>query len=159
MYDAKIKSVCISCPLSIINIAHNREINTYTVGYKHPENNISFSFWRSIICSGFTPHRKQFWNKEPGFTTVSTWLSTMSCCSILATGNWQGHSPSVDKTHVFASTESIWEEKCISEDKNWSHEAQQLTLLSCPSVINADQRGPEAIDFTRNRRQQSKHQH
>lgn len=38
-------------------------------------------------------------------------------------------------------------------------EAKQLTLLSCPSVINADQRGPETCDFTRNRRQQRKHQH
>lgn len=32
MYEAQIKTVCISCPLSIINIAHNREMNTYTVG-------------------------------------------------------------------------------------------------------------------------------
>lgn len=60
MYEAQIKTVCISCPLSIINIAHNSEINAYTVGEKHLENNISFQFGKRAICSGFTPNRKQF---------------------------------------------------------------------------------------------------
>jgi len=59
MYEAQIKTVCISCPLSIINIAHNREMNTYIVEDKRLENNISILFGKKIICSGFTPNRKQ----------------------------------------------------------------------------------------------------
>lgn len=147
MYDAKINSVCISCPLSIINIAHNRETNTYTVGSKHPENNISFSFWKRIICSGFTPNRKQFWNKEPGFAPVSTWLSRTSCCSNLVTGTGKGTvqqwiKPCVCIHRVNMGEMCIWGQELESETK-------QLTLFSCPSVINTDQRGPETIDFTR----------
>lgn len=88
MYEAQIKAVCISCPLSIINIAYNREINTYTVGYKHPENNISFLFGKRIICSGFTPNRKQFRGKEPTLAPVSTQLNRMNCCSKSGHREW-----------------------------------------------------------------------
>lgn len=81
MHEAQIKAVCISCPLSIINIAYNREINTHTVGNKHPENNISFLFRKRIICSGFTPNRKQLQGKEPTLAPVSTHLNRTNCCS------------------------------------------------------------------------------